>query len=407
MEKRGIILNNINILNGENERQYIWRIGKMVDNGTIPSWYIAAEYINKNWRTDETEYRTECAYRKAYKSAKDFYLDVFQNKEDKIAQDAIENLKKERYKLQATKLEYERSLRTVSRFELFYENLKDAIKELPQPNMQPILKSSSKMEWVLSIADIHYGATFKSEKNKYSPEICKQRFEFLLGALCDIIYEKKIEKIKVVNLGDTIQGIIHISDLQINSISVQSAIVGISRIIANFINNLSEYCEVEYYQAPVANHSQIRPLGTKAGELAGEDIEQIIINYIYDLTKNNPRISNFPIPNSNILDFKIFDYNIGITHGHNIKSKESFIKEISFFKNKAYDYIFAGHYHSEMFQTIGSKNNYNTKIMFCPSFIGSCPFSDSLYRGAQPSAMLFGFDEKYGCTDTKEVILNG
>ena len=70
-------------------------------------------------------------------------------------------LEKERKKLQATKIEYNKLVRADSRRELFYENIADTIERLPLPNFEPIkYENSGDGEYILSWADIHYGATF-------------------------------------------------------------------------------------------------------------------------------------------------------------------------------------------------------------------------------------------------------
>jgi len=56
-------------------------------------------------------------------------------------------LEKERKKLQATKIEYNRNLRTESRFELFYENIKDAIQRLEVPNFKRMNVDSNDKEY--------------------------------------------------------------------------------------------------------------------------------------------------------------------------------------------------------------------------------------------------------------------
>ena len=60
----------------ENERQYLWRVGKYVDEGKC-SWKEITPTINKLWRENEEEYRDESAYRKPRASAKAYYEDVF------------------------------------------------------------------------------------------------------------------------------------------------------------------------------------------------------------------------------------------------------------------------------------------------------------------------------------------
>ena len=46
----------------ENEEQFIFRIGQAKDSGQLDmSWDEIADVINKEFRSDESEYRTEAA----------------------------------------------------------------------------------------------------------------------------------------------------------------------------------------------------------------------------------------------------------------------------------------------------------------------------------------------------------
>ena len=142
---------------------------------------------------------------------------------------------KERQKLNATKIEYSRNIRHQSRFELFYENVRDALIELPLPEFYPICSElESIKDYALAIADIHAGANFISENNEYSLDICKERFQVLLGETIKFVQDKGLSKIKVIEMGDTVQGLLRLSDLKLNESSVVEATVFISRIIAQF-----------------------------------------------------------------------------------------------------------------------------------------------------------------------------
>ena len=58
----------------ENEYQYIWRLGQAKDSGLLDmDWNTIADVINKEFRNDESEYRTEAAYRKSYQQAKKYF----------------------------------------------------------------------------------------------------------------------------------------------------------------------------------------------------------------------------------------------------------------------------------------------------------------------------------------------
>ena len=92
--------------------------------------------------------------------------------------------------------------------------------------------------------------------NTYSIEECESRLEDLVDRLYNVVAREGISRLKVVNVADTIQGILRITDLKLNEIAVVESVVQISRLLATFINRVSEYCEVEYYHCTHANHSQ-------------------------------------------------------------------------------------------------------------------------------------------------------
>lgn len=60
-------------LPNETEEQFIWRLGQAKDAGLLDmDWEGIASVVNTEFREDESEYRSECAYRKPYQSAKRF-----------------------------------------------------------------------------------------------------------------------------------------------------------------------------------------------------------------------------------------------------------------------------------------------------------------------------------------------
>ena len=334
--------------------------------------------------------------------------DAISTEEDliKTLEEKRRDIEKERHKLNATKLELQRVSRQDARFELFYENIKDAIVRLPVPEFSPINPQDNQKEWVLGFGDFHYGATFESENNSYSREICAQRLEKLLGSLVFLIDRNNIKTLKIINVADTIQGILRMTDLQLNDIPVVEAVVEISRLLATFLNNLSKYCMVEYYHCPCANHSQTRPLGSKASEIATEDMEKIIANYIYDLLRDNERITINVDLDNDYLTFNIFDFNAIVLHGHQIKSVPDTIKDLSNLHRRFYDYAFLGHRHSANEIIVGEGENHNIEILTCPSFVGSDPYADKLMVGSKAMAKLYEFDKVYGHVGSNNIILN-
>ena len=208
----------------ENESQYIWRIGQAKDSGLINStWEELSPILNTQCGISEEDFRGSSAWRKRYRVMQQAWDDVFsKNKfaDEHIAtiQEQKRELEKERQKLYATKVEASRSLRHESRSELFYENIKYAIETLPMPKIiaghSDYLIDYGK-EYLLAIADIQAGAKFEIPTNEYSLEICRQRFNKLLDMIIEYVQFNNITKLHIVELADSIQGILRLTDLTI------------------------------------------------------------------------------------------------------------------------------------------------------------------------------------------------
>ena len=206
---------------------------------------------------------------------------------------------------------------------------------------------------------------------------------------------------------ETVQGILRTSDLKLNDTTVVKSVVEVSRLLAQFLNSLSQYMLVDYYHVPSANHAQIRPLGTKANELADEDLEYVIGNYIKDLCSNNTRITvNLANDNDQNIKIDIPGFEVYAMHGHQIKDINHAISNLSLMKRSPVDYLFLGHYHSSNIRTCSEDVTYDTEVIVCPSIVGSDPYSDSLMKGSKAAANIYGFSEVYGHTETYKFILN-
>lgn len=337
------------------------------------------------------------------------YTDPEEFSREKELDKKIADMRKERMKLQTANIERNRVDRNESRQEMYYEYVGNVCTALPLPEFQPLYYdlTEDELEYIMTLADVHYGAKFISENNEYSPEIAKDRFENLSGQVIDFIQKHNISKLHVVSLGDLVQGILRISDLKINDSTVVKATVEISRLIALLLRELSIYTKIEYYHAPSANHTQIRPLGTKASEIADEDLEFLIGNYIKDLCCGNERISvHLAEEGKQYIEIPIMGNEIIAMHGHQLKNVENSIRDLSMLRRSFIDYLILGHFHSgkEIPSFEGCCND--TEILVSPSFVGSDPYSDSLMKGSKASVKIYGFSSVYGHTETYKFILN-
>ena len=391
---------------GESEIEFQYRISSMKD--LIGTWDEVADIINNALGYDygESKYRKDYT---AFTKMLEVHAKECSNTKEEIAalEEAAANLRNERYKLNTTKAELNRNERYNARAELFYENLKDAFDRLDPPVFNQVQASNDCCECVLKIADIHYGATFTSENNTYSREICKRRLDYLLAEMKKMA-KSGVRDLKVLNLGDSIQGILRLSDVRLNDIPVVEAVVEVSRLLANFLNELSKDYRITYYHCTSSNHSQTRPLGSKANELSGEDLEKIIASNIETALSGNDRVKVLYNFNSDYIYFDLFNkFNCVAAHGHRVRQRGSALMDgLSNLHNIHYDYVFIGHDHSGKEEVAYEGDTYNKEVFTCPGFIGSDPYSDSLLCGSRPGAKLFTFDKMRGHIMSYNIIFN-
>ena len=392
-------------LPNETDEALILRVCR--DKDIIGSWDDVAVVLNKllgaNYRPN--------TYRNNFQSYNKFRQVDLEKSESSLLEEIKEQrreLEKEKIQIQTANIERNRINRAESRHKMYYQYVGTAIQSLPMPDFRPLYSDfENKVEYLVTLADVHYGANFKSENNEYSPAIAKERFEYLSARIVSFVQSHKLRKIHIVSLGDLVQGVLRVSDLKINDSSVVKAVVEISRLVALFLNEISAYVMVEYYHSPTANHTQIRPLGTKASEIADEDLEYVIGNYIKDLCANNDRITvHLADEGKQYIEIPIFDYEIVAMHGHQIKNIETSVRDMSMLKRTFIDYLILGHFHNGKEIPSFESSCYDTEVLVSPSFIGSDPYSDSIMKGAKASVKIYGFDDIYGHNETHKIILN-
>jgi len=213
---------------GESEEELVFRVCSEKDK--IGSWQDVANILNKILGTEYTESKFRKSYQafqKMLEANKDKFVDG--DSYTKELDLKYESLRKERIKLQTANIERTRVDRGESRQHMYYEFVGSIKDTIPLPNFRPTNIYKGEKEYICCISDLHFGAKFKSENNEYSIQICEDRFNTLLSYLIEFIDEKKLDKINILELGDTLQGILRISDLKINETTVAKATVQVSK----------------------------------------------------------------------------------------------------------------------------------------------------------------------------------
>ena len=279
-------------LEGENERQYIWRTSKAVDNGEL-SWKEFADKVNYEWRADESEYRDESAYRKPLQGAKAYYEDVFSKMISNEYSDEIASTKRE---LERAKIQYRDERRawnrqnyTAARTEQKLDYLEQIIEENGKKKFDivysPICKYGSKT-MVVCLSDLHIGANYDSMWGKYNSDIAKERLQEYLVEAVEIGKRHDINEVVVVGIGDLLHGSIHKSIAITNRENVIEQIMLASEMITEFIAELCNYFTVNFINIS-GNHSRI---DRKEDALKDERLDKLIGWYVQ---KSLSHISNF------------------------------------------------------------------------------------------------------------------
>ena len=396
----------------ESEEDYKIRMGNLRNTYKI-TWDELAYHINNElgYNYSESKYRKEYnLYLRGKEDAQEEQLPVT---DDDLLDDEYHMTKedvalRERYYNSTERTPYYRLMRQDSRFERFYKLIANEIKRLPAPDFLPITvpEHDDEREFVLTLADLHIGACFEGVNNSYSIKIACDRFAKLLGETVKFVQDKEINGLTIVSLGDIVQGILRISDLKLNEAPVVDALVVAMRLIADFLNKLSRYCYIDFLQVLYSNHDQIRPLGTKASELASEDVGKILFAYLQDVLKENKRITIIGDKDHDYLEFDVFDFHCIAMHGHLIKDVKNVYKDLANRHHKFYDYIFLGHTHSTKEFVNAEGEHHDCSTLVSGSFVGSDPFSDKLMVGSKASVKIYEFDKLYGQTASYKIILN-
>ena len=286
---------DINRNEGENENQYIWRIGKMIDSGLIDNWKSITPTLNKELRSDETEYRDESAYRKKYQYAKMFYDDVFvQQKDDDYINELKqqkEEIQKEKDKLRDERSVLNRHLRTEARVEEKLDYLEKVIKERGKvdyetlkPTEREDIQIKSDNDLVVMFGDLHIGQNFASAWGRYDSSVAKDRVNQYINKILEIKDRHHSENCYVSLQGDMISNSIHKSLAITNSENVIEQVIMASEITASFLAKLANNFNKVIVASVVGNHSRI---DRKEDALKDERLDSLIEWY----AKN--KLSNF------------------------------------------------------------------------------------------------------------------
>ena len=309
-------------------------------------------------------------------------------------------LQKERMKAQTERLETNRWLRELARDEMITQNIVDAIKDIkplyiPAYTPEPLVKYNDRT-WVLCISDPHYGAEFSIKGlygeviNAYSPEIFEKRMWKLFDNVYDIIQKENISELNVYDLGDSIDGLLRVSQLWKLRYGVVESTIKYADFISRWLNELSRVVKIKFQMVIDANHSQLRQLGQPKNTFKNDNMSKVIAAFIKERLKENKNFTFVENETGMIFD-SLSGYSVLGIHGET-KNMDDTLKNLERVYKTNINYLFAGHIHHSKHEEVGQY----VETLNVPSIIGIDDYSLSLLKASNASAKMFCFEENNG-----------
>ena len=275
-----------------------------------------------------------------------------QNKKPEPIEKDETTKKLEELYIQQTKTRDERNAyRATLRSEARIQSMKDAIKDsvdrlnaLPYHHYINKIKTDEKKEAVLLLSDLHIGVCCDNFYNKYNIDVAATRLKKLAKDTIKYCRDNNVDCLNVLNLGDLILGLIHVSAQLQQELNTVDQVMVASELLARFLNELQEAAPVVNYRSCSDNHS--RTVADLSHHIEEDNFGRLIDWFLME------RLSNTKI---NFINDNL-DYSLGsfvlrngkrcvFAHGHLDSINKSFENFVGATKQFV-DYGFLGHYHS-------------------------------------------------------------
>ena len=344
-------MNELTRQENESIKSYKLRLCRNKDLYNLNSKSIA-ELINK-----ETENNfNESTYRKWFSAYEEGYTDA---RKEGLSDDNVlkeyeikrVEFEKEKIRFYDQRTAYNKDIRTDARWDELFNIVENTIKnnELPKLTYKQNDITISDNDLLISLSDLHFGIEVDNHWNKYNSEICVERLKKYLDKILSVKKLHKSENCFVNANGDLISGNIHIPIQVANKENIIQQIMGVSEVIAWFLNELSNNFNNVYFNVVAGNHSR---LNTKNDSIQSERLDDLVPWYIKARLQNK---QNIFVLEDNIDDtmsiFNIRGKSYLSVHG-DYDNEKSLISNITMMlENKPYA-ICTGHLHHNAINNI-------------------------------------------------------
>lgn len=383
----------LKVMPHETEDECLMRIGEAKRDGLLDvKWVDIAEFFNKAFRADETEYRTESSYRKKFKNyidAKNLFVKQNLNGVDMSEELSMKlrELEKAKIKLRDERTDYQKSLREDDRRESFIELIERAMKEKIDAfdyKASPVINSDDDM--VVCLSDLHAGIEIDNWWNVYNTQILKNRLHKYLNEIRKI---QKTHQCKICHValgGDAISGAIHENLRLQNNENVIEQLKIVITYIGEFIYILQEWFESINIYSVSGNHSRLNP--NKEYRLKGEELEEMIPFCLKIQFAQNDKVSVCDYMackiDSTISAFKTRGNKLFyVVHGDH-DTPSNVVKNLTLMSGTKPDGIIMGHRHNNALST-----EHGVKIIQCGSVVGTDDYCVDKRISGEPEQCVF------------------
>ena len=366
--------------------------------------------IRKTWMEIVQEYGLDCGEDAIRKISAGINL---ARKAGMIFENQFDREYMERQKIRDMQQHIKKDMRDLSRTELICEHIKEAIKSLPEIklNVKPIENKHPRTDLIVGLGDFHYGADFDVKGlhneiiNHYDSQVFEERMCCLISRVVEICEKEHPERVTIMIVGDMLDGILRASQLQRLEYGLVDSAIKFSETLTLWLITLAEAISVPIRVCAVrGNHGEIRPLGSKAGQFPEENMERIVMHYLYARLENVPNIIIMDNDAPMVKTIDVCGYHFVLTHGQQT-NVESMAKDyINLYQKPIYAFII-GHWHKSQTFSSGILPEGNILVECIPSFCGIDPYAQSKGYGAYAGATAILMEEGLGRKCVYPIVL--
>lgn len=408
---------------GEDDIEYLLRLVgiKLEEKTDDLEWVDIVEYCSLDCHPDSLRKAMQPSYYGAYSiymwiKEKVAVGNVVSSDNDSDIKDLIKQLEKTkrevyiaRQKMRDEKNEYSAFLREQSRMEMFYDRIDEATDKLVAKKNrvvpQKIELVNGDFDVICAFADAHYDCEFKilgfngEIINEYSTKIFEDRMRRLREEIVTFCKMHNHNHINIVDMGDSIEGILHLSGLSALKGNIVDAIMDYADFVSDWIYALSEEDKIaiDFYTSE-GNHSNLRLLTGKKGDFPNENLEKIYARVIKKAFKNNTNVEVHDSV-SGLNYFNIMGYDFLTAHGQDEKNIKNSIQEYEETYGIKINYFLVGHLHSKNEIEVAR----GKEVVQVRSMMGGNDYSTRIKKSSDAGALMFTVHKDCGKKYVNEV----